>query len=282
MNELMKTSINSMNYFFLKEVFAENNFMKEASREIEERHSGEKGYNAYLGMLCELDLFLREIVKNWDKEVEDIVFSEMDEGGYLEDLSIEDAREKLEEAVEYILQCEFDELIEKYMGVVKRVKALEQEKIFVSKNIKKDAPILIVDFDDVNLADPEDMAKAKGIVSNIKNLNPNKVFYTLSNDCVISDLSNCVKLGDWTENDGAEFINDLSSYSLDGMELQICGMYRELCIVEVANMIKRSNLNIEPIIIDNDDYSISATYSVQEGDTLENRLAECNCYIENI
>ena len=58
MNKLMKASINSMNYFFLKEVFAENNFMREVSEEIERRHSGEKGYNAYLGILCELNLFL--------------------------------------------------------------------------------------------------------------------------------------------------------------------------------------------------------------------------------
>ena len=42
-------------------------------------------------------------------------------------------------------------------------------------------------------------------------------------------------------------------------------------------MIKHSNLNVEPIIVNNDKYSVSAIYSVQEGDTLENRLAECNC-----
>ena len=46
-------------------------------------------------------------------------------------------------------------------------------------------------------------------------------------------------------------------------------------MVEVASLIIKSGYNIKPVIIENDNYSISAIYSVAEGDTLENRIIEC-------
>lgn len=60
---------------------------------------------------------------------------------------------------------------------------------------------------------------------------------------------------------------------MDNIEVLVSKTIEE----DLPTVIKRSNLNIEPIIVNNDKYSVSAIYSVQEGDTLENRLAECNC-----
>ena len=148
-------------------------------------------------------------------------------------------------------------------------------EILVSETIDKSLPVVIVDFDYFNLVDVDDINWALSIVDNLKSA---KNIYTTSKDNnSIKEVASFKKLSDWSKDKGDLFLKDLSDEFPDGTAVQLCGIYRELCIVEVANLIKRSNLNIEPIIVNNDKYSISAIYSVQEGDTLENRLAECNC-----
>lgn len=56
----------------------------------------------------------------------------------------------------------------------------------------------------------------------------------------------------------------------DNTQIQLIGDYRELCIVAAAKLLVETEL--KPIITDNAMYSISAIYSVQEGDTLESRI----------
>ena len=152
---------------------------------------------------------------------------------------------------------------------------MSNREILVSETIDKSLPVVIVDFDYFNLVDVDDINWALSIVNNLKSAK--NIYATSKDNNPIKEVASFKKLSDWSKDKGDLFLKDLSEEFPDGTAVQLCGVYRELCIVEVANLIKRSNLNIEPIIVNNDKYSISAIYSVQEGDTLENRLAECNC-----
>lgn len=150
-------------------------------------------------------------------------------------------------------------------------KLFKENEILVSKRLDKSVPLLIVDFDSFNLASPSDKNDALRILNN---LNGVVSIYTTSKDNnPITQLQYHKKLHDWSVGGGESFLLDLGNAEVKS-KIQICGIYRELCIVEVASIIKKSALDIEPIIIDNDDYSISAEYSVKFGDTLENRLLE--------
>lgn len=152
-------------------------------------------------------------------------------------------------------------------------KLLKRNEVQVSKLLDENIPVLIVDFDNFNLSCAEDKKEALKISRNLINI---KDIYTTSKDnSPITELHNYKKLNDWTIGNGELFLSDLADSGVKE-KIQLCGIYRELCIVEVASLIKKSALNIEPIIIDNDDYSISAVCSVAEGDTLENRLLENN------
>lgn len=148
----------------------------------------------------------------------------------------------------------------------------EGSEVLISKTVDFNIPTIIIDFDLFNLEDIDYKKKANSIIENFKYFD---MVYTTSKDNMpLTRLKIYNKLTDWTINDGKCFLRDLADLSHRIKNIQLCGIFRELCIVEVARIIKASALNIEPIIIDNDDYSISALYSVRSGDTLENRLSE--------
>ena len=111
MNELMRTAINSMNYFFLKETFSEINKVKECIGDNMDNHFMGKGYNLYEAHIEELSLFLPELVNNYDETVEEIITIEMEEGSYVDDLTLDEVKEKLESSIEFILGDKNDEVV---------------------------------------------------------------------------------------------------------------------------------------------------------------------------
>lgn len=122
MNKLMKSAVNSMNYFFLKETFSEKNFVKEVHES--DTFSG-KGYDLYEALIDELSSFLSELVECWNDGVEEIIFCELYEGGYIDDLSIKEVEQKFKKSIYYLFEDEYTELLNKYMNVAIKVKSKE-------------------------------------------------------------------------------------------------------------------------------------------------------------
>ena len=120
MNKLMKSAVNSMNYFFLKETFSERNFVKEAH---ESGTFSGKGYDLYEALIDELSSFLSELVECWNDGVEEIIFCELYEGGYIDDLSIGEVEQKFKNSIKYLFEDEYVELLDKYMDVARKVKS---------------------------------------------------------------------------------------------------------------------------------------------------------------
>lgn len=119
MNNLMKTAVSSMNYFFLKETFSEKNFVKEVHES--DTFSG-KGYDLYEALIDELSSFLSELVECWNDGVEEIIFCELYEGGYIDDLSIKEVEQKFKNSIDYLFEDEYVELLDRYMDVARKVK----------------------------------------------------------------------------------------------------------------------------------------------------------------
>ena len=120
MKELMAVSVNSMNYFFLKEVFSENNTMKEYSNDLSTSRCVVKGYDLYGAHISELSLFLEKLVENWNEDIENIILTEMSEGDYLDDLSMEEIEKLLRESIAYICGVENNKILERYLDVVEK------------------------------------------------------------------------------------------------------------------------------------------------------------------
>lgn len=122
MNELMKVAISSMNYFFLKETFSEINIVKEMFEDGDLGRKYIKGYNLYGAHIEEMCLFLNELVKNWNDDVEEIILTEMDEGSYIEDLSMEEVEDLLKKSIKNIGVIEEEKVLETYLSVAKKIK----------------------------------------------------------------------------------------------------------------------------------------------------------------
>lgn len=144
--------------------------------------------------------------------------------------------------------------------------------VHVISELKEEIPILVVDLDDKSIRDDKSIQeRAYLVANNIENIN-NKIYVTSS--CGSTSLVHSYKhcFPDWfscTE----VFLESLRLFSID--RIQLAGIYKELCIVEVAKILQEND--IEVYILDNDLYSISAEASVVEGDDLENRLKEVGC-----
>lgn len=156
----------------------------------------------------------------------------------------------------------------------------ERNTIVVSKELRNDIPVILVDFDKVNLEFEDELTLALEVIKNLNSSYNGTIYHTCFDNNPIDEASHYQTLEYWGKNKGLDLIEDLAAMECIPKEVQLCGIYRELCIVEVASILKRSYLPIEPIIIDNDDYTISATCSVSEGDTLENRINECGFSIQ--
>ena len=107
------------------------------------------------------------------------------------------------------------------------------------------------------------------------------IYQTCQEGNSIPQTKNLPLLPDWTQADGIPFLKALVALFPEGGSIQLCGLYRELCLVSVAHLILK-HTNLEPIIVANDDYSISATYSVAEGETLAVRIAECGGILQEV
>lgn len=105
MNELFKSSVSSMNYLFLKETFYADIRMNEY-------------------VLGELEIFLTNLVSNWTPEIEEIIQTEIVEGGYLEGLELEEIHLYFKESVAHIFGCECADslaVMDKYINLSIRV-----------------------------------------------------------------------------------------------------------------------------------------------------------------
>lgn len=110
MKESTKCALNSMNYFFLREVFNKN----KEDIDFEER--------LRICMKEELSLFLNAISKeNWSEEFTKIVKTELSEGEYLEDNDVDTIRKKFENAIKDICSEEDSYLVEKYIDIVNQI-----------------------------------------------------------------------------------------------------------------------------------------------------------------
>ena len=123
MNKLLINSVSSMNYFFLKETFSEINIVKEILEDEDLGRRCVKGYNLYGAHISELELFLNNLVECWDDSVEEVILDEMEEGDYIDDLSMEEIEEKLKTSIEYICNGVDIELLNKYLELAKKIKA---------------------------------------------------------------------------------------------------------------------------------------------------------------
>lgn len=113
--------------------------------------------------------------------------------------------------------------------------------IYLSKEIDLEIPILLVDFSkDEILGVPE----AQEVISNLEKLNT-KIYTTQNGNPVYPGLN----LPYW--------FSDFEEFSrLIPETIQICGLYKELCLYQLASFLIPKKT---PIIIDNDKYSISAS-----------------------
>lgn len=123
MNKILIQSLNSMNYFFLREVFQKNKVSKEMSDQIESsRIFGEVSDNLYLRVIDEIEVFLKEISANeLTEEIISVLSTELEEGGYIEGLSFDTIKELFNNAIESILGYEDEVLLDKYLSIARRI-----------------------------------------------------------------------------------------------------------------------------------------------------------------
>lgn len=142
----------------------------------------------------------------------------------------------------------------------------------VISELKEEIPVLVVDLDDKSIRADEDIRqRAYSVANNIENIN-NEIYVTTAcgSKSLLRSYQHCFP--DWFSCREA-FMESVKLFSID--RIQLAGIYKELCIVEVAKILQEND--IEVYILDNDLYSISAEASAMEGDDLENRLKEVGC-----
>lgn len=123
MNKILAQSVNSMNYFFLREVFQKNKNSKEMSDELESsRILGDTRDNLYLRVIEELSVFLKEISDNeLSEEIIGVLSTELEEGGYMEGLSFDTVKELFNDSIENILGYQDEVLLDKYLSIASRI-----------------------------------------------------------------------------------------------------------------------------------------------------------------
>lgn len=123
MDKISKQALNSMNYFFLREVFQKNEVSKRMSEEIENsRALGEKSDNIYKRLILEIEAFLRLISKEeLSADMIEIFSSELEEGDYMADLSFDEVKEMFANAIKEILGYQDEVLLSKYINIANTV-----------------------------------------------------------------------------------------------------------------------------------------------------------------
>ena len=162
-----------------------------------------------------------------------------------------------------------------------------KKEVSVTSKIDFNLPILVIGFEEneeIEL-DLDERRHMNKIANNINtHFNKDSIYIPYSDsNTIIPELNGGIFLPDWFKNDSKEFIAELSSKNI-GDKIQIVGMHRELCVTQAATIIKKNIPNLEPIIIEHDNYTISAIYSAAEGDTIDQILYEHELlprYIDN-
>lgn len=119
--------------------------------------------------------------------------------------------------------------------------------IYVSKQINLQLPVLLVDFSPEEI---EGIPEAQHVLANLAKLKKQnvKIYTTQDGPPVFPGYNlpywfNAGKLNA----EFSELVPDV---------IQICGLYKELCLFQLASLLQNKKT---PIIIDNDDYTIGAT-----------------------
>lgn len=113
--------------------------------------------------------------------------------------------------------------------------------IYLSKKIDLEIPILLVDFSKDEILD---VPEAQDVISNLEELNT-KIYTTQNGNPVYPGIN----LPYW--------FTDFDNFSKFLPEtIQICGLYKELCLYQLASFLASEKT---PIIIDNDKYSVGAS-----------------------
>lgn len=131
--------------------------------------------------------------------------------------------------------------------------------ILLSEKIDPNIPILLVDFSEDEI---QGLPEAQVIISNLKKLKT-KIYTTQDGDPVFQGKN----LPYWFRN-----FEEFSKLIPD--TIQICGLYKELCLFQLASFLVPHKI---PIIIDNDKYSIGAseeTIAETPWISFENRIKE--------
>ena len=130
----------------------------------------------------------------------------------------------------------------------------------------KNIPVLLIDFDSESV-DADVYLQAQNIYKNLKG---NIIYFSSATDekCIFSE--NVIQLPSWHLNP-EEFCSALES--LDVEEIQLAGIYRELCIVKVVSLIAH-NTSISSLLLDDDSFFYKCYVQRIGGDTLERRMTE--------
>lgn len=119
MNNIFLTAFNSMNYFFLREVFNKQICNKINSNEMEVKNIVDNMFNV---VLSELDVFLTEISKeDLTEEMIEIIATELDEGDYMSNHSFNEVEIMFKESINKILGYDNDKLFNEYINIARNV-----------------------------------------------------------------------------------------------------------------------------------------------------------------
>lgn len=152
----------------------------------------------------------------------------------------------------------------------------------VTEHFSSNLPVLLIDFNLLNLVDEEEFQAAFNVWNHlVQNGLKQAIYQTCQTDKALLETSAYPLLPDWTLEEGKPFLEALVARFPERSTIQLCGIYRELCMVSVAHLILQQT-TLDPIIIIDDNYSISATYSVAEGETLETRIIECGGILKEV
>lgn len=131
MKELNEISVSNMNYLFLKQIFNLESFK---AVETIVKNEYPRGY----GMASELlEIVLEEFLRKLSKatlsdELKQDFINELDEGGYIDDLTIEEFREILQEGLLYLMGYVDDNIVELYIDFANQIN-LNSESIKIPK-----------------------------------------------------------------------------------------------------------------------------------------------------
>lgn len=162
-----------------------------------------------------------------------------------------------------------------YAFIIPTKTPTQKHEICVTKGIHPNIPVIVVELgiSDTTEDESEDMIRVANNINKQFSNNLENAYSTCEASAPIKELKVGKHLPYYMDNNANDFINDLKALNLKGF-IQIAGIHRELCVAHVARLIKENIPALEPIILTNDNYSISAKVSVEHGDTLERTLGE--------